>query len=262
MSIEKIFETITNLDAPHLHDALNELCKKAGVEKPVICKPSIGALLHPSSGVMLDHLVGVMNIDKPRLIIGEKAMKIFGQKDLNAPVEEMFKAVIAHEIGHLKHNDIKLNKVIPTRLTPLIGLAAAVGGLALYEHLHKKEAVQNIQLPSDRKTSLNNEIEAVKKDGIGDAATSIIKYTAAAALGLLAGSVACKMMHNHIEFRADKFSASLMGTGKPLSDALEAFSKYADKMQESMGKPGLIGTYLKWIMHPDINERINRLRSI
>ena len=262
--LDKVFYEITAAEAPHLHKALEELCAKAKMAKPQLCQPSFAALFHPL-GVMLDHLAGAFHADHPRIVLGDSARKIFGHAEMGAEVSEQLKAVLAHELGHLKKGDCRLYKVIPMRLSPFIGLAAAMGGLALYDHLTAKPPLAHSEEEQKKQMSatLDSEIAKARADAPWfGGGWNVAKYVAAGALGLIGGTVALKLLQNHIEFRADKFSAELMGSGKPLAEALQSFKTYADNITGNGAKTSMIGKFIEWIIHPDITERISRLNSM
>ncbi|MDX2094985.1 MAG: M48 family metalloprotease [Alphaproteobacteria bacterium] len=263
-NVEQMFAEISTTEAPDLHKALEELCAKAGVAKPLLCKPTNGLLLNSTLGTMFDYFAGAMHLDKPRVVLGDSARKIFGHASLSAPVSEELKAVLAHELSHLKHGDVRLHKILPLRLSPFIGLAAGMGGLALYNHIKKKEVDGNIA-DSDKKefrqATLEQEIQKTEQENPWlSASIKIMKYVAAGTLGLIAGSFVSKALHNRMEFRADRFSAELMGSGQPLANALESFKVAAERLTPK--KPNALAKYITWIMHPDIDKRISTLRSL
>ncbi len=260
-AISNGLKEITESEAPHLHATVERLCRKAGVAKPTLCEPRYDQTI----GMMFDHLIGAMHFDHPRIVLGEQARKIFAHPNLNSQVSPELEAVLAHELSHLKHADVRLYKILPLRLSPFMGLAAGIAGLALYERIKKTEPQQSSE--EDKKRELNHQLDAeINKTHKAHpelaSAIKIIKYTAAAAFGFIAGSVVCKLLHNHMEFRADKFSAELMGSGKPLAKALTTFKTYAEQLMPEGAKFNAIEKYIEWVMHPDIDRRIARLNSM
>ena len=79
-----------------------------------------------------------MNLDKPSIVFGDKMRAIMGHHTPDATVSEEFKAVLAHELCHIKYSDVHLAKIIPLRLSPWLGAVAGLLGVFYYEHLHKK----------------------------------------------------------------------------------------------------------------------------
>lgn len=256
----KLVRVITHAEAPHLHQALEDLCKKAGIEKPVLCRPSTAALRDPMFGPILDYMAGAIHFDKPHVVIGDRARKIFGQAELSHSVPEHLKAVLAHELSHIKHNDILPHRIYPLRLSPLLGLAACMGGLGLYDYMKSKRPDAT---PQEMSQQLDQEIATRQTQQPAlSAVLTVGKYAAAGALGLIGGALAGKLIHNHIEYRADAFSAKLMGSGKPLANALQSFVDHIETLKPPGSKPGMFTKFAEWFMHPDTGKRIARLNGM
>lgn len=267
MNLDAIFHEITQEHAPYLHKALDELCAKAGIAKPVVCALKPEATVDKKTKMTLDHLIGALYVDKPRIIFGERARRIFSFSDMSQPISEEIKAVMAHELSHIKHGDVKLSRALPIRfLSPFAGMAAAMAGFALYDNM--KSANEKNGIPEDKQvtsaqldaqfaqTEQKSEMPVTEQSAI---LLKITKYAAAAAAGLIAGQLFSKLYHNHIEYRADKFSADLMGSGEPLASALEKFRDYSTRVL-GIKQPGILKSLFTW--HPDVNKRIETLRGL
>lgn len=86
---------VTQEEQPHLHAIVEEMSKKAGIPKPKI---------------------GISNINIPNAFAYGRTKKS-GHIALTAPIinlldEDELKAVIGHELGHIKHNDMIITTII------------------------------------------------------------------------------------------------------------------------------------------------------
>ncbi|MFO0109590.1 MAG: M48 family metallopeptidase, partial [Alphaproteobacteria bacterium] len=221
-----------------------------------------------------EHMAGALCLDKPRILIGEKMRKMLGNHRLHEPISEEFKAVLAHEISHLKHGDVKLWKVIPLRLSPFLGLAAGFAGVAYAEHLKKKEHETSKQKDAaTARADIHAEWEKSDQpsEPFPEAMNPLLrigKYVAGGLLGFAVGTGLYALAHRHIEFRADRVSAELIEDGKPLARALQSLR---EQLQNSVRQnPEIIGEIKKMnpvkkmlhaLMHPSDAERIRRLES-
>jgi Zn-dependent protease with chaperone function len=299
-ALKHIYREVTEAEAPELFKSVRKLSEKAGVEMPSIHFLQKGILDGHPMKTMHDYLIGIMPNSKGNaLVVGDKVLEVFGHQDLKAPLTEEFESIIAHEMGHLKYNDAGPRglKAIASH-SPLLGVAAAIGATALVSHYLKKQKAQSegaptasaaapassatpekdtivsATLPGEKGYSHEQEAED-RKHPLGWAMTAA-KYMAASAVGLVSGTYVSKMLHHRMEYRADKFSAEMMGSGKPLASALEKFRKAGIKesegMMDGLRKNGMseaqiakmqkIGKYIEEFLHPPILERIERLARI
>lgn len=266
---------VSEHQAPALHAAMDDLCAKAGIQKPTLTFVEASKINKPFHRFIWEHMAAAMHVDKPRVIIGEKMRHMMGHYDLNQSISEEFKAILAHEIGHIKHGDVRLWKIVPLRLSPHMGIVAGMAGVWYYEHLKAKAAQEKANGKSESNTQ--NEIHAdwQQSDMHLDASSrfhqhlfSAAKYIAGGLLGFAITVPFYALAHRHLEFRADRVSAELMGSGKPLARALGGLRQ---QLQQALHtKPEVIADakkrnpirqILDTLTHPSDAERIDRLNS-
>ena len=157
--------------------------------------------------------------------------------------EDQIRGVLAHEMSHVKNHDI-----LVTSIAAMISAAIA--------------AIANILQFSFLFGGLSDE-EDSPLGFIGALATIIIAPLAAALLQLA--------VSRQREFLADATGARLLGTGKPLADALETLEKgvQAAPLQVNPATASLYivhpfrgqGVANMFSTHPPLAERIRRLRE-
>jgi Zn-dependent protease with chaperone function len=261
--------------APALHAALDDLCQKAGITKPTLTFVNAEEIAKPLHKFVFDHMAGALWLDKPRIVIGEKIRRLLDHHDLTAPISEDFKAVLAHEIGHIKYGDVKLVKVVPLRLSPVMGMVAGMAGIWYYGHL--KDKAQQGRATGKPEDEIQAELKTNWKesDHTHDPLSNTYKhfltaakYVAGGLLGFAVGTAIFTVGHRHIEFRADRVSAELMGSGKPLADALGRLRvKLQSTVRENPDiatlykKRNPVANFLESLMHPSDAERIERLNA-
>ncbi len=157
--------------------------------------------------------------------------------------EDQIRGVLAHEMSHVKNHDI-----LVTSIAAMIAAAIA--------------AIANILQFSFLFGGLSDE-EDSPLGLIGALATIIIAPIAAALLQLA--------VSRQREFLADATGARLLGTGKPLADALETLEKgvQAAPLQVNPATASLYivhpfsgqGVANMFSTHPPLAERIRRLRE-
>lgn len=133
-----IWDNILNhnyIKAPAHHPIAREvarLSEKAGIETPPNVYLLRTDLADSPATRMFEYLVAVLPKGKD-MVVGSKAMDMLGTNS-----EEM-SAVLAHELGHIKHYDMASFGTKKLSLaSPLLGMAIAITSLAYYEHYKKR----------------------------------------------------------------------------------------------------------------------------
>lgn len=225
-----MYRKVSPAEAPALFEKLHELAAKAGVAVPdVHFQIPERFAFHPQKA-MMDYLIAVVPENRG-LIVGDKILELFGAKNPSAPISKEFSAIIAHELGHVKFNDLGAfgpKKI--GRYSPLAGLLLGVGALVIFEHYHKKRKKSDSPnheshaissqgaLPGEKEYSHEQEVKE-KEHPLGWLITTA-KYIAAAAIGLTTGVFVMRACNHHMESRADKFAVTLMGSSEPIKNAL------------------------------------------
>ena len=272
--LDKLFVPQSEADAPALHASVDRLCAEAGIKKPKICFVDAEAQsLTPLKKFIYEHMCGAMHIGEPRIVLGEKFRAIMGHHSADAAVSEELESILAHEIAHIKKGDVLLHKVIPLRMSPFIGMLAGIAGVWYYEHLqakHKSRALNKseAQIQHDIHTEWK---ESDKPTEVivpqVDTATTIAKHIAGGLLGFGVGTAVYAIGHRHIELRADRISAELMGSGKPLANALQTLrsgvqNNISPEIREAYKKENSpLTRWLEGLTHPSDAERIERLNN-
>lgn len=272
---EKLFtfyDEVSRKEVPHIFDALDELHAhpsagdKAKFDKVYILKAENKGL-QP----MLDYLAGCMvHKDKNVLVLGRDIMEDLGvEAEVNKPVTREFKAVLAHEMGHAFHGDLRKGGTkILANLSPLVGLVGGVAGA----YIAKKIIEQHPHDREKQKEAFDEHKESLKAadNGTLGAAAKVGLYAAGSALGLGAGLLGTRMLHRKMEFRADAYAKELMGEGESLSSAFETLSNSFAEMNnlnisEGATKNEVVKSFdnsrtmLQRILHPAMGERIEAL---
>jgi Zn-dependent protease with chaperone function len=265
-TLDDYLHTISEKDHPSLHRAVEELAEKAGINKPVLYQPKVRhPVLEAMPVAMFETAAG-----KDGIVLNERMLRrVFpraGRISGNIAISDEIKAMIAHEMGHIKRGDARafgMGRI--SSFTPLACMAGAVAGLYIMRSYWKKnkepmpvqDAEDQIKVPEPIKSPT---LEAVKK---------VALYTVAAGAGLTAGIFMMRGMRHHMEYACDAFSKEMMGSGKPLASALDQFRQYSDKLAENVlkhypeEKRESIKRGIKIIeelLHPPIVKRIERLQ--
>ena len=251
-------ELIDPKQAPHLYAVLRDLCFQANIEAPIIVRPSQAMVAHQPLADW--HLAAAKSIiGQPMLLLGDKAREVLNHTEIGSHVSEELKAIIAHEVKHIKY-DLNVGKLLFFKSTPVLGFLAAMGGYAIYNHITKNRPtnIPESEIKNHDREQLDRHILAAKEDGMDSAFIKLAKYAAAGALGLISGVIVSKVFHSHIEYGADAYSKKLLGSGEPMAKALETLKPHIDKLTKEM--PFLMKIN-EWIAHPTIDARISRLRT-
>lgn len=223
--------TLTEETAPSIMEELKLLAQKARIPMPNIhvvdALPGFGNLGKINAGAIL----------KNDVVLTKGILELFGCADLKGPLDPRLKAVIAHEFSHCKAGYLQpASRFVPLLLGPVIAVAA----YHLYHSAHETDdkAHQHEALNKGESSLL----EAIQKEN-GHAPESwqqrivkTAKHVAAAALGLGAGILVTRGLMNHYEWQADALSKTLMGSGKPLAEALQMLE---DSTRELVQREGL-----------------------
>jgi len=157
--------------------------------------------------------------------------------------EDQIRGVLAHELAHVKNRDILVTSIAAM----IAGAIAAIANILQFSFLFGG-------LGDDEDNPL----------GFVGALATIILAPLAAAMLQLAGS-------RQREFLADATGARIMGTGKPLADALETLEKGVEAVPMNVN-PATASLYIvhpfrgqgiqnMFSTHPPLAERIRRLRE-
>ena len=157
--------------------------------------------------------------------------------------DDQIRGVLAHELGHVKNRDILVTSIAAM----VAGAIAAIANILQFSFLFGG-------LGDDEDNPLGF---------IGALATIILAPLAAAMLQLA--------VSRQREFLADATGARIMGTGKPLADALETLEKGVEAVPMNVN-PATASLYIvhpfrgqgiqnMFSTHPPLAERIRRLRE-
>lgn len=273
----QIARKISPAEAPHLHAAVEDLCRKANISKPAICCVHDTRGLGPLFRHIFEHIAAATKIEEgPAIILGDKFRAIMGHHALNEPISEEMKSILAHEIGHIKNGDINKYKILPLRLSPILGMVAGAAGMWYYQHLQQKKEQAKLAgaTEAEAHAAIAKEWEQSDQSSVPITQTfhhhvSAAKTIAGGLLGFAVGTGIFALGHRHIEFRADRCSAELMGSGQPLANALrhlrsglqESFSAAAPDVHEAARKMNPVAKFFMSLMHPSDAQRITRLES-
>lgn len=258
-------------EAPHLFDCIKKLEAKAAHPNAVFHRVHFINDTISDGNPMLGHLAGVFQDGKQNvLILGKDIRNLFGHTEATSEISKEFEAILAHELGHLRHGDMKTFGSTNTSLvSPLLGAMAAVGGIALARHLMQ----QYPQDPEKQKELLEQkQQDAQQMNGTVKAIATAGIYLAGVVLGAWGGLHGGKLLRHRMEYRADGFSAELTGTGEHLANALKTLrDKFGDLKEEIFGtmrsngmdtsKQEKINKTIEDWLHPPIEERISRMEK-
>jgi Zn-dependent protease with chaperone function len=273
MDIE--YHEITPSQAPGLHRALEDLCRRAGIDKPILRRIDVSRESNPLHRLNYEHAALTLEHQgKAQIGLGDKFRKFFNHHHLSAPVCEELKAVIAHEIGHIKSRDINPLKMKLTHLTPYMGIVAGMAGTWYAQHLAIEAEKERAAGVSEEQVKKNMEDKwrdsGVYADDTPAAAKRQIEVSriiAGGILGFAVGTGIYALTNRHIEFRADRIGAELMGSGEPLARALKVVQvkargiKITPDVLLAAVKRNPITQILEGLTHPSDAERIERLNS-
>lgn len=210
---------------------------------------------NPQLYAMVEELSGRMNLPMPKLYLTpdrqanafatgrdpKHASVAVTQGILEALSKEELKGVLAHELGHVKNRDI----LIATIAAVLATTISFMGNMALFR-------------------------PGGDDDDNNGGAIALV----AAILVPIGASLIQLAVSRQREFGADETGAQVMGTGKPLADALLVISDSTTRAPIKTN-PALSSLYIEnpfgtrgsnlmnlFSTHPPIEERVKRLRAM
>lgn len=191
--LNRFTRQVTEEEAPHLFAALKDLQQKANHPDAVFHRVHFITDQASIDNEMLDNIAGYLrHEDENILVLGKGIRELFGHHTPSSPVSDELKSVIGHELGHVKHGDLRpLGSLNMAMISPLGCTLAAVGGIALARHLMRKH-------PDDKEKQKElleeHPKETAGTNGTVQAITTAGLYIAGAALGLWSG-IHVKRLH-------------------------------------------------------------------
>jgi hypothetical protein len=274
LATDEMFRKISESEAPALHRAVEELSRRTGIEKPGICYIDTR---HSNAlqKFIYDHNAGATILDGQNVMLfGNETKRMFGYHHGHSPVSDEFKAIIAHEMGHLKFNDVSSKLGEALHRSPYWVPLVAAAGVFFHDYLVAKKTVHKQSGLSEEEAHKEIHREWEASDTITHSAlrpmqplVTAAKMTAGAALGFATSLTAIHLWHRKIEFRADRVSAAAMQSGQPLIRAMEMRAREMAKRSmpkeavELLLKEGPINIIKMAITHPTNKERFSRLAS-
>ena len=206
---------LTAEEAPGLHEMMQRLTSKAGMG-PVNIYLSDGL---PGFGNL--GKINAASIGKDRVLLTRGILELLGSADLTKAPSAELEGVLAHELSHCKGYLMQTSaRTLPLLLMP----AACVLGYRFYRGASRaSEPVGQHQSLEEQADAAHKAVQQETGKPVESWQSSLItgaKYLAAAALGLGAGVMMMRGASLHYEWQADALAKQLMGTGKPLANAL------------------------------------------
>jgi Zn-dependent protease with chaperone function len=264
------FSLYRNLSAdeyPQLHNSVQALTERAGLAAPrlvIINRRLLGN--DPASFMLRAAPVGTfVHGDRHHIFFNEEMMHLLGMPSLDAPIAEELKAVIAHELGHIKRGDtVGFGTAKMAAITPLSCLIAGLGVTAYLRHHAQRDGGESAGGNAERA-----EIKTIDSPTL-KATKCIGEYLLGAIAGAGVGIGIATFLRHRMEYSCDAFSKMLMGTGEPLVRALENFEKYSAASLEALAEKGIspdnleklkrYSTIVERLLHPSVENRVAALR--
>lgn len=224
---------IARESAKGLYEALDEIAKKLNIDTPMVHLTAEKEHINPilRSLAKQPNAAALSNKD---ILISNPILRLFEATDLNKPLSEELKAVLAHEMHHCAHH----KKIVAARAVPLVALpAAAMTGVYLYDKAHAKAKKEGNISPENITKHLEGAAQDAHMELPAEAAKSPFisrlltsgKYIAAAAAGLGVGGLTSRIASRQFEYAADSFASKAVSDKEAMVGALR-------KILESMGR--------------------------
>lgn len=276
-ALDQFFQRIPQHQAPALHQAVQNLSARAGVEPPIICTVSDAAKKSSPQFITLDHTFAATQAGTPRLVFGRNGLLHLTGDATGRTVSKELEAVIGHELAHVKY-DRGLGKALLIKHAPFIGAIAGLASYQLYQYFSQSQERRQAFADYHERGATEEEKQVMSAmPGYQQFAYRLAYNMAALALGFGVGLVAKREINYFKEFRADRFSAELLQDAKPLIEFFKRFEQprtremyeqtnkqfrdlgMDDKaIQQFRRKETLLDTFV----HPSIKERIQRLEAM
>lgn len=281
-------QILTRASAPGLWNAGHELAEKAGIRCRMYAVESIFPHQPTTLAALLPNAAGgPMLAPKDGNIFFTKNFLRLGNISLHSPPEPWVKAVMAHEMGHIRQG---LRDAVLCRQWPKLLPVGAVTGLWLYEKfladkgesqqkLSKPEQAASFQAFADQaiadqekteQKALAGDIPAqvASTNAVDSGTLQLNKYLIAAVLGAGAGLLATRFHVGHREFDADRCAVEL--TRDP-DAVIQIFPKMRAMMKaarQSLPTEIRKGTWKDMLLselthyHPSDHERIANIKQV
>lgn len=215
-------------DAPYIHQAVAELAANAGIPKPRICVIPEQAPNAFATGRNPEH--GVVAVTE-------------GIVSLLSPEE--LRGVLAHEIGHIANRDILIQTVASVMGSAIVSIANFMQFAAIFGG----------------------------RGGDGERGGNPLAMIAMAMLAPFASALIQMAISRSREYLADDTGARLCGQPLALANALQKLAGASQRIPMRAGNPSTENMFIVsplfgggaaklFSTHPDINERIARLRAM
>ncbi|MFZ4125741.1 MAG: M48 family metallopeptidase [Rickettsiales bacterium] len=267
-------------EAPGIYRAIEELSQKAGIDKFPVYIVDAANTANPYHRFSWNHNAAAINSRTGyHYVLGEGLIRSMGDTVDAQHISQELKAVLAHEMGHIKFKDLNPNKYRLIYSSPLLGVMAGFSAMFLYDMLKdqgKKYEAEG-KTPEEVRAAQLKELEShtQKSDDdpvFIDAIKTFARYTIAGFLGGAAGLGVFRHLSHGKEYRCDRFSAELLGDGKPMANALQMLRKGFQKdpawtadTQAAFKKAGEErDPYIKLLSkftHPEQSERVKRAEA-
>jgi Zn-dependent protease with chaperone function len=242
----KSSKTLNQHNAPGFMGSITELCEKAGARIPKSIRlakmPMPNAAYHPATDT---------------LFVTEGILEMMGSRDLHRPASREMKAVLAHELGHVKFVKSQIGPIIGMSIAgPLVALATSYLLEKTYDRVKtgKKEDPQNPTHFWDEFTHVTKEAadggwksfkdfasylyptysktlraERYKDESWAKTLFHEAKIAAIGTLALIPTFAACRPIALHNEWQSDRFMLALTQDKEASLSAFRKLAAYSEK---------------------------------
>lgn len=219
-------------EAPYIHAMVTELSANAGIPKPRICVIPEEAPNAFATGRDPEHAV---------VAVTEGIVRLLSPEEL--------KGVLAHEIAHVANRDILIQTVAGVLASAIVSIANMMQFAALFGGMNRNS---------------NEE---------GDGGGGMLSGLLMAFLAPIAASLIQFAISRSREYLADASGAKYCGQPLALAGALEKLSTWNQRIPMRQGNASTAEMFIVaplfgggmanlFSTHPDINERVARLRAM